>query len=105
MRLDNLLMVGIVGVAGYGLYRALKQLPKVTDPVSSALANLWVNLTAQPAMTVLGSVIFPDGNSVTLSSLEVRSDAQGGVYVKYAGHVYQLQPSDAFGNWPAVQVA
>ena len=109
MNAKDALTLAVVGGLGFFLYRMLSQLPKIasdaTDSASTAIANLWVTLTQQPPMTVLGSVVFPDSNTVAISSLPIRSDGAGNVYTQYNGHVYQLQPSNAQGNWPAIQVA
>lgn len=105
MNAKDTVNLAILAAVGFGLYKLLNKLPQVTAPLSAGIANLWVSLTGQPPMIVLGSVVFPDGNTAALSSLEVRADASGSAFVKYAGHVYQLQPSDANGNWPAVLVA
>jgi hypothetical protein len=72
---------------------------------ASGIASLWVSLTSGPSMGgVLGNVVFPDGRMSPLAGYAVRTDAQGNVYINTGGTVYQLQPSDAQGNWPAVLV-
>jgi hypothetical protein len=97
--------IALIGVGGFILYKLLKdQLNKATAPLSDAIAKFWVSLTEQPAMVVQGNVKLPDGTAFPLSTAVVRADAQGHVYTQAAGHVYQLQPHDADGDWPAVLV-
>jgi hypothetical protein len=75
------------------------------DTVASGIADFWVTLTSGPSMGgVLGNVVFPDGRMSPLAGYPVRTDTQGNVYINTGGVVYQLQPSDAQGNWPAVLV-
>lgn len=110
MRTQDGLVLGGVAVAAYFLYQMVGAVKtgatSLLNPVSAGFANLWVTLTQQPAMMVLGSVAFPDGNTVAISSLPIRTDdASGNVYTQYAGHTYSLGQSDLLtGNWPATLV-
>jgi hypothetical protein len=100
--LTNLVLLGVGALV---LYQVLKKkIGDVTAPVSDAIAKLWLALTEQPPMQVVGDVVLPDGSTVPLSTLPIRADAQNRVYTNLSGHVYQLQPHDANGNWPAVLV-
>lgn len=101
----DLINLALLGAGAYVLYQVLaKKIGAVAAPATDAIAKLWVSLTEQPPMQVLGDVVMPDGSTVPLSTVPIRGDAQGRVYTNLNGHVYQLQPHDANGNWPAVLV-
>jgi hypothetical protein len=120
--LEALLVVAGVGVAawiGYEIYKTAtaaagavsKGASLVASGVNAAggaiatpIANTITALTAQPAMNVQGNVLFPDGTGGPLSTYQVYTDSAGEVYVKQGGATYQLQQSDAQGDWPAVLV-
>lgn len=74
------------------------------DAAASGIANAWISLTMSPPIQVLGSVRFPDGSLVPLSSLTVKTDKTGGVFTMRGGHLFKLMPHDDSGNWPAAQV-
>jgi hypothetical protein len=91
------------GVAGKAV---IKGAQVVTAPVAAALATAWSAMTSNPNISLLGNVLWPDGTSTPIASLTVKSDTLGNVYVASPqnGLLFQLQPSDANGNWPAVQI-
>lgn len=96
-------VAGAAADAGVAVYHGAQAL---TAPVSSGIANVVLQLTAQPAMGgVLGNVIFPDGTGAPLSSYRVYTDQAGNVYVKQSGSTWQLGPSDPDGDWPATYVS
>lgn len=94
---------GAVGAVGGAALAGAKAL---TAPVATALASAWLSMTSAGSMPALGNVIFPDGTTTPLSQLTVKQDALGNVYVgaPASGLLFQLQPSDASGNWPALQI-
>ena len=105
MKAENLIKLVLFGGAAYLLYGLFtKQLPKLTAPIAGGIADLWVSLTSAPAMSVQGNVVLPSGQQIPLSSLAVKTDTAGNVYVNINGAVYQLSPSDSEGNWPATFV-
>lgn len=63
-------------------------------------------MTLAPSMSVLGNVLWPDSTQTPLAQLAVKQDTLGNVYVASPenGLLFQLQPSDLHGNWPAVQI-
>jgi len=119
--LNTILIAGAVGAGVYLIYKLVSGLSSaggalaagakaiykgaqaVTAPVSTGIANLWNTLTASPAMSgVPGDVILPDGTDAgPLANMQVKSDANGNVYVQVGGVIYQLGQSDANGDWPA----
>jgi hypothetical protein len=110
------LLYGALAVGAYLLYKAFTGVVApiaqgVSSGVSAAtsgIANLWVSLTASAPMNVLGSVQFPNGSTVAIATLPIKTDNNGNVYTNSNGVTYQLQPwvMDASGNpvWPAVAV-
>jgi hypothetical protein len=116
IKTNDLILYGALAIAAYLIYRAVSGVVApiaagVSSGVSAAtsgIANLWVSLTAAPAMGVLGTVQFPDGSQAALASLPIKQDASGGIYTNRGGITYQLQPwvLDATGNsvYPAVAV-
>lgn len=121
---ENMLLIAALGVGAYVVYKIFQQLQGleagvgkaatvvyqgaqiVTAPVSSALAAAWSAMTLQPAMNVTGNVLFPDGSYTPLSQLALKQDTFGNVYVAPppAGVLFQLQPSDINGDYPASQI-
>lgn len=93
-----------VGTAAQAVYHGARTL---SAPVATALASAWSSMSPSllSTMTVQGNVLWPDGSSSPLSQLSVRQDTLGNVYVSDGkGLLFQLQPSDQHGDWPAVQV-
>lgn len=124
-RTQDLVLLAALGVGAYVVYQVFKQLKgleagigqaatltyqgaqTLTAPVASALASAWNSMQpAGMAAGLQGNVIFPDGSQVPLSQLTVKQDALGNVYVAapQTGLLLQLQPSNAQGNWPAIQI-
>lgn len=102
---DTATLIGIGGIL-YLLYVLINKADKPTQAASDAIAALWLKLFPNPApIQVLGSVQFPDGTLVPLADPRLgpnmRSDSDGNVFVMFQGHVYQLAPHDANGNYPA----
>lgn len=91
---------------GKGAVAAYKGAQVLTTPVSSSLAAAYEAMTFAPAIGVAGNVLFPDGTMTPLSTLPIKQDTLGNVYVNPPPSytLWQLQPSDAHGNWPAVQI-
>lgn len=104
---SDILIVGGVAAAVYIIYQIVNKAPQalktVTAPVSTVIASLWSKLTLAPAQVgVLGDVVLADGSDIgPLANFQIRTDAQGNVYVNSGGAVYQLGQSDSNGNWPA----
>ena len=109
--------LGIGGV-GYLLYKSFSGVASTvaagasaaTNALSTGIADIWLSLPVYglPAqMTVLGSVQLPNGSLVPLSSLQsgqIRTDPNNNVLANVNGMIYQLSPSNAQGNYPAVLV-
>jgi hypothetical protein len=111
------LLYGALAVGAYLLYKAFTGVVApiaqgVSSGVSAAtsgIANLWVSLTASAPMNVLGAVAFPNGSTVPIATLPIKTDGQGNVYTHSNGVTYQLQPwvtdpSSGQPVWPAVAV-
>ncbi len=94
---------GLAGAAGSAIVKGAQT---VTAPVAAALASAWNAMTATSSMPVLGNVLFPDGTLTPIAQLTVKQDSLGNVYVASPanGLLFQLQPSNADGNWPALQI-
>jgi hypothetical protein len=106
------LFAGIGLAAAYLLYK----LTQIGAPIvaaagqavsagTSAAANLWVSLTAYPAVGVIGNVAMPDGSVAPVASLEWKQDTQGNAYTQVNGSVYELAPRDGAGDFTLTQVA
>jgi hypothetical protein len=112
MKVSDWVGLAILAGGGYVLYKLLSKVPQVTAPISDAIASAWVAATnavnGSFTMQLLGSVVFPDGTSVPIAQLPggaMRSDASGNLQVLYNGHIWQLQPHNANGDFPASLVA
>lgn len=96
----------VAGAVRSGAVATYKGAQVVTAPVSDALASAYEAMSFAPALNVAGNVLFPDGTMTPLSQLPIKQDTLGNVYVNppptYT--LWQLQPSDPQGNWPAVQI-
>jgi len=116
VKTSDLILWGGVFIAAYLLYiyvikpatgvvgGAVTAIGQGVTGAEQGIANLWVSLTSASMGAVLGNVVFPNGAQVPLANMAVKQDASGNVYVNSGGITYQLQPSDANGNWPAVAV-
>ncbi len=103
---EMLIIGGVALLAWYVLKRVGDATGAGVDAVATGIARLWTSLTASPPIQVLGNVVFPDGARVAISSLTIKTDrATGAVYTMRGGQVYQLQPHNAQGDWPAVRVS
>lgn len=105
---DALLLAVVVGV-GYVIWKGSGIAKDVIDKASTAIADLWLTLKPlPPAIELLGNVKFPGNILIPLQQLSnaraVKGDAQGRVFVKYADMIWQLSPSNAYGNWEATRV-
>lgn len=106
-----MLQIGVILAGAYLLWRMFSVTSGVvtsaTGSVAGAAVSLWNTLTSWPGdtMPLLGNVVLPSGQQVPLSSLNIRTDNAGHVFINLSGATYQLQPSDASGNWPAVAVS
>jgi len=112
MKVSDWVGIGVVGVGGYVLYKLLSKVPQVTAPISNAIASAWVAATnalnGSFTMQLLGNLVLPDGTLVPIAQLPsgaMRSTAGGDLQVLYNGHIWQMQPSDANGNFPVSVVA
>lgn len=93
----------LLGIGAYLLYKFYGTAQKIADPLTSAIANFYAWATLPPSMVVQGNLVFADGSTVPLANVDVRQ--QGSLVIaNYAGHFYQLAPSDTSGNWPATLV-
>jgi hypothetical protein len=104
MNIKDTVQLGVLGVGAYLLYKFLSKVPKVTDPIATAIADFWIWATLPPAMTVQGNIILPDGSLAPLANATVKQSPDDQVYANYQGHFYQLYPADDNGNWPSVLV-
>jgi hypothetical protein len=108
-KLETWLVLGALAVAGYYGWKAFSSLKekadKAIDATSTAIADAWLKLFPLPAaIELLGNVKFPGNIFVPLQKLTIRQDANHNVFTKYADHLWQLQPRNESGNWPAVLV-
>lgn len=121
---QDILLLALVAVGGYVVYKIFQQIQAgeqalvkggqavysgaqtLTAPVSSALASAWSAMTLQPSVAVQGNVVFPNGTQTPLSNFVVKTDTLGNVYINDAtsGLLYQLQPHDGNGNYPAIAI-
>lgn len=109
MKAKDFLMLAIMGVGFYAIYKALGVGKDIADKTSTAISNLWLKLNPMPpAMTLLGNVKFPGNILIPLQQLSdaraVKQDDAGNVFVRYADLTWQLSPSNAYGNWEATPV-
>lgn len=116
---QNYVLLGALALLGYVVYQAIKgvktgaavvgsaasALKSVTGAVAGELAKEWYDMKPTLNSALQGSVLFPDGSLVSIAQLDIREDINGNVYTSNGqGLLFQLQPSNAQGNWPAVQV-
>ena len=95
--------LGLMAGLAYAIYKLAPGFSKATNATADVIANFYTWATLPPAMVVQGNLSFADGSLVPLSMVDVRQ--QGNLVVaSYAGHFYQLSPSDASGNWPAMLI-
>lgn len=101
-----LLVAGIGGIA-YWLY---KKLPQITCKPVTAAANAYAcatyfaqNFNTGEQSQLTGAVILPDGSSVAMTQLQVRSvpGYNAATFIYNATRYYLNNPSDANGNWQA----
>lgn len=115
MKASTLIALGIAAGIGYALYRLAgglrDQIEKVTEPVAQAIASLWLKFKPlPPSIELLGNVKFPGNLFVPVQQLSREGairhtpEPDFAVYVKYADHLWRLEPRNAAGNWPAVLV-
>lgn len=92
-----------ISAAGSAAYRVAAT---ATTPISAAIVGVWNTLAPlQQAMHVTGNILWPDGTYTPLSQTPIRADNLGNVYaVDSGGLLYQLQPSDINGDFPASQI-
>jgi hypothetical protein len=102
---EKLLLYGLIGVAIWYVLKkgVLPGVRAVSDAVSWTIADFytWAVLERQN-MNLLGNIQLPDGTLIPLQTVDVRQDPDGATIALYNGSLYQLYPSDANGNWPAV---
>ncbi|MGH2855474.1 MAG: hypothetical protein ACRDLF_14930 [Solirubrobacteraceae bacterium] len=112
MKATDAVWLVALGVGGYLLYQLLSKVPQLaqqaTAPISDAIAAAWVGATnalnGSVTMQLLGSIAFPDGSLVPIAQLPagaMRSDASGNLQILYGGHIWQLSPHNANGDFPA----
>lgn len=120
---QDIVLLGVLGVALYVVYQLVQGVKAtaqgvataagavyhgtqvLTSPVAAGLASAWTAMTSAPSMPLLGNVVWPDGTQTALSQLTLKQDNLGNVYASDGqGLLFQLQPSNAQGNWPAVQI-
>lgn len=122
---EVLMLLAGVGVVGYLVYKAYQGAKAVagaavdagaavyhgaqavTAPVSSVIAKALTLYDAPGVGSVPGNILFPDGYAAPASAytLKTTNPPDGNLYVVDRGSTYQLQPSDADGDWPAVYVS
>jgi hypothetical protein len=115
MKASSLFTLGLVGIGLYYVYKAVSGAANIatnavnsaTCAISGGIATGIVDWTTCSAITLAGNVVFPNGTQVALDSLPVGRGRNccGGVYVQYAGGVYQLSPSNTCGNYAATQIS
>lgn len=113
----NLLVVGVVGVVVYEVWKYFQNpnsapnqlaaaVAKGLCATSTGIANAYVGATTCAPITANGNVIFPSGAQVSVSALPVSTCCTGqGATVQYQGNVYQLSPSNSEGNYVATQIS
>ena len=112
MNAKDVLQIGLLGAVAYLLYKGFNAASDAASAATGAVADKiinWFGLKPAPSMMykdLLGNINFPGNVTVPLSQFagQVRTDDSGNVFVKYAGYVWQLAPSNAYGNWPATRV-
>ena len=108
MKIETVVELVLIAGIGYVAYQvfgfAKKAGGAAVDATSSAIADFWTWLTLPDYMTVQGNLVFDNGAAVPLASATVKQSPGGAVVASYAGHYYQLSPSDANGNWPATLI-
>jgi hypothetical protein len=109
----NLFLLGAVAVGVYFVWKGVNKIPQAlstaTDAFAASIAHLWTSVWDPAGVGgTLGNVLFPDGSYVPTAQLPMKSgnDPNGnwGLFTQYQGHIYQLQPSDINGDFPASQV-
>lgn len=112
MQTKDILQLGLLGALAYLVYKgfnaASNAAHQATDAVAQKIVD-WFGLNPAPStlyQDLLGNIVFPGNIIVPLSQFngQVKTDASGNVFVKYAGFVWQLAPSNEYGNWPATRV-
>lgn len=98
----------VVGAGAlYLLYQLWQKLstavPNLTNPATTALANWYVQLTAQGSPIPQGFILFPDGTSVSSAVLNIAMVPNtNSATFQYLGQSYYLNsPHDENGNWAA----
>jgi hypothetical protein len=104
MSVKDTLQLAALGIGAYLLYRFYNTASQVAAPAANAIASFYTWATLPASMVVQGNMVFADGSTVPLAQVDVRQNPNGSVNAAYAGHIYQLAPSDANGNWPATLV-
>ena|ERR1051325_672230 len=113
MKTTDLLQIGLLGAVAYLLYKgfnfAKDTANQATDAVAQKIVD-WFGLLPAPSTMyrdLLGNILFPGNIRVPLSQFsgQVKTDSDGNVFVRYAGFVWQLSPSNANGDWPATRVS
>jgi hypothetical protein len=109
MSTEDIIKLGLLGAIAYFVYSYFSSPNNPltgTNSVASGAANLWLTLfPLPPTMSVQGNLVLAAGSLVPISQVQIKTDSVDNVYALWSGHVYQLQPSDANGNWPATLVA
>lgn len=112
---QDLVLLGALAVGFYVIYQIVQGVKQtahvvqtVTAPVADGIAKAWIAMEGLggggSAMQPLGNVLFPDGTYTPIARLKVKSDTLGNVYVYQQGRLFQLQPSDINGDWPASEI-
>lgn len=116
MKVPNWVWLAGLAGAGYALYRLSDNVKNavnyVTAPFSNAIADSIIAndpFLSQPTVqsTLTGSVLFPNGARVPMTSLAPTAyNGPNGfeARVVYQGATYRLSAHDANGNYPATRV-
>ena len=100
---DAVVYVGL-GIAAIWLYQKFKGgINQAVNAVTQPIANSIVSLTSPPPPTPQGSVIFPDGTYIPVSSI-APNWVGNSLQFQYNGQTFALASHDANGNYPATVV-
>jgi hypothetical protein len=82
----------------YFLTKAAGGVASLTNPLSTAAANAFVNLTAGPAVQATGNITMPDGSTIPASAITMTNMSTN--QFSYGGQTYTLS-EDSSGNYVA----
>jgi hypothetical protein len=95
--LSNWVLIAVVGIGGYALYRVLT---KVGQQAGAAAQTIWNNLVESfSGPDILAGIHMPDGTTQPVGAFTVKTDNAHNWFVQYNGTVYVLNGPDDIGNY------